>query len=90
MIAKQIEPAWPSLLNRETAVKEGFQARKWPSHQGQEALRLKLWNKTPRYGNDNDEADDLMRRVFDSLLNAIDGRPNLRGGEYLVDMLPTT
>ena len=57
---------------------------------GQEALRLKLWNKTPRYGNDNDEADDLMRRVFDSLLGAIDGRPNLRGGEYHVDMLPTT
>jgi len=57
---------------------------------GQEALRLKLWNKTPRYGNDNDEADDLMRRVFDSLLAAIDGRPNLRGGEYHVDMLPTT
>lgn len=58
--------------------------------EGQEALRLKLWNKTPRYGNDNDEADDLMRRVFDSLLAAIDGRPNLRGGEYHVDMLPTT
>jgi formate C-acetyltransferase len=57
---------------------------------GQEALRLKLWNKTPRYGNDNDEADDLMRRVFDSLLGVIDGRPNLRGGEYHVDMLPTT
>ena len=57
---------------------------------GQEALRLKLWNKTPRYGNDNDEADDIMRRVFDSLLGAIDGRPNLRGGEYHVDMLPTT
>jgi formate C-acetyltransferase len=58
--------------------------------EGQELLRLSLWNKTPRYGNDNDEADDLMRRVFDSLLNAIDGRPNLRGGEYHVDMLPTT
>jgi formate C-acetyltransferase len=56
----------------------------------QEGLRLKLWNKTPRYGNDDDVADDLMKRVFNSLYAAIDGRPNLRGGEYHVDMLPTT
>jgi formate C-acetyltransferase len=73
------EVALPAVLE---ALKTNFE--------GQELLRLKLWNKTPRYGNDNDEADDLMRRVFDSLLNAIDGRPNLRGGEYHVDMLPTT
>jgi formate C-acetyltransferase len=73
------EVTLPALLE---ALKTNFE--------GQEALRLKLWNKTPRYGNDNDEADDLMRRVFESLLNAIDGRPNLRGGEYHVDMLPTT
>ena len=31
-----------------------------------------------------------MRRVFDSLYAAIDGRPNSRGGKYHVDMLPTT
>jgi hypothetical protein len=33
--------AWqslPSQLNLETAVEEGFRARKWPSHQGKEAL----------------------------------------------------
>jgi pyruvate formate-lyase/glycerol dehydratase family glycyl radical enzyme len=57
---------------------------------GQEALRLKLWNKTPRYGNDDDQADELMKRVFNSLYAAIDGRPNLRGGEYHLVMLPTT
>ena len=56
----------------------------------QEPLRMTLWNKTPRYGNDEDEADGLMKRVFDALYGAIDGRPNLRGGCYHVDMLPTT
>lgn len=56
----------------------------------QEPLRVRLWNKTPRYGNDDDDADMLMKRVFNSLYATIDGRPNLRGGEYHVDMLPTT
>ena len=55
-----------------------------------DALRVKLADETPRYGNDDDAADDIMRRVFDSLYAAIDGRPNARGGEYHVDMLPTT
>ncbi len=57
---------------------------------GSEPLRLTLWNKTPRYGNDDDAADGLMKRVFEALYSAIDGRPNLRGGQYHVDMLPTT
>jgi formate C-acetyltransferase len=55
-----------------------------------EALRLRLANKTPRYGNDDDDADGIMMRVFDALHGAIDGRPNTKGGEYHVDMLPTT
>ena len=29
---------WPEPLNLETAVEEGFMARKWPSRQGKEAL----------------------------------------------------
>jgi formate C-acetyltransferase len=55
-----------------------------------EEFRLRLVNKTPRYGNDDDHADDIMMRVFDTLHDAIDGRPNTKGGEYHVDMLPTT
>ncbi len=53
-------------------------------------LRTRLADQTPRYGNDDDEADAIMRRVFDMLLDVIDGRPNTRGGVYHVDMLPTT
>jgi pyruvate formate-lyase/glycerol dehydratase family glycyl radical enzyme len=55
-----------------------------------ETLRLRLAGKTPRYGNDDDRADGIMMRVFDALYDAIDGRPNTKGGEYHVDMLPTT
>jgi trans-4-hydroxy-L-proline dehydratase len=57
---------------------------------GQEALRLRLWNKTPLFGNDDDRADTLMQRVYASLFKAIDGRPNTKGGEYHLNMLSTT
>ena len=55
-----------------------------------EALRLKLWNKTPFFGNDDDRADALMQRVYASLFKAIDGKPNTKGGEYHLNMLSTT
>jgi len=55
-----------------------------------EPLRLKLWNKTPFFGNDDDRADGLMKRVYDSLLETIDGRPNTKGTVYHLNMLSTT
>ena len=58
--------------------------------EGSDALHLKLWNKTPFFGNDDDRADDIMRRVYDSLFTAIDGRPNTKGTEYHLNMLSTT
>jgi formate C-acetyltransferase len=57
---------------------------------GQEAARQRLLNKTPRYGNDDDAADDLMKKVFELYFAAIDGRPNMRGGRYRINLLPTT
>jgi formate C-acetyltransferase len=56
----------------------------------QEPLRQRLLNKTPKYGNDDDAADQEMTRVFRLLFEAIDGRPNTKGGAYRVEMLPTT
>lgn len=47
-------------------------------------------NKSPKYGNDDDYADDIMRSVFDLYRNNVTGRPNMKGGTYRVDMLPTT
>ncbi len=55
-----------------------------------EALRLRLWNKTPFFGNDDDRADTLMQKVYASLFKAIDGKPNTKGGEYHLNMLSTT
>jgi formate C-acetyltransferase len=58
--------------------------------EGAEALRLKIWNKTPFYGNDDDYADDIMRRVYGSLFNAIDSRRSTLGPTYHINMLSTT
>lgn len=55
-----------------------------------EILRQTLANKTPRYGNDDDRADDLLRLWFEDFFAAIDGRPNGRGGVHHINLLPTT
>ncbi|MEJ2555741.1 MAG: glycyl radical protein [Anaerolineae bacterium] len=58
--------------------------------EGHERVRLMLLNKTPRYGNDDDYADEVMVSVFNAYFNAIDGRKNTRGGTYRINLLPTT
>jgi len=55
-----------------------------------ERMRQMLLNKAPKYGNDDDYADDVMVSVFEAYFNAIDGRPNTRGGTYRINLLPTT
>ncbi|MBN1478770.1 glycyl radical protein [candidate division KSB1 bacterium] len=55
-----------------------------------ERLRQLLLNKTPKFGNDDDYADAIMQRVFEVYFQAIDGRPNTRGGRYCINLLPTT
>lgn len=54
------------------------------------ALRGMVSRRTPKYGNDDDYADDIMRAVFACFRDAVTGRPNMRRGEWRVDMLPTT
>jgi len=55
-----------------------------------ERMRQMLLNRTPRYGNDDDYADEVMRAVFEAYFEAIDGRPNTKGGFYRINLLPTT
>jgi len=55
-----------------------------------ETLRRTALNKIPRYGNDDDQADELMVDCFNAFFDAVDGRPNGRGGTYHINMLPTT
>ncbi|MHA1109743.1 MAG: trans-4-hydroxy-L-proline dehydratase [Promethearchaeota archaeon] len=52
--------------------------------------RAKFLNKTPKYGNDDVYADQFLRPVFDLVFNAVDGRPNTRGGTFHINLLPTT
>ena len=57
---------------------------------GHEALRQRVLNRTPKFGNDDDYADGLMQRVFEAYFEAVDGRPTPRGGTYRINLLPTT
>jgi formate C-acetyltransferase len=58
--------------------------------QGQENLRQRLVNHTPKYGNDDNDADQIMVRAFNAVFERVDGRPNTKGGRYQIEMLPTT
>ena len=49
------------------------------------------WSITrPKYGNDDDYADDQARNVFNMYYNAVNGHPDSRGGVHRINMLPTT
>lgn len=58
--------------------------------EGDERTRLMLWNKTPRYGNDDDYADSLLKASFDVFYDVVNGRMGARGGCYRVNYLSTT
>ncbi len=75
--------------NKSVAMEDLLEALK-ANFKNNEALRLKLWNKTPFYGNDDDRADAVMQQVYASLFKAIDGKPNTKGTEYHLNMLSTT
>jgi pyruvate formate-lyase/glycerol dehydratase family glycyl radical enzyme len=65
-----------------TAIKDNFE--------GHEAMRQTILNRTPFFGNDDDRADDIAVRVYNDLYNSIEGRPNIKGGQYHMNMLSTT
>lgn len=57
---------------------------------GADSLRHVLLEETPKYGNDDDYADNILRQVFESYFEMIDGRPNTKGGHFRINLLPTT
>jgi formate C-acetyltransferase len=57
---------------------------------GRESFRYDLLNNTPKYGNDNNFADDILKEVFEYYFNAVDGRMSPRGATYRINLLPTT
>ncbi|MCW8810594.1 MAG: hypothetical protein OQK64_06510, partial [Ignavibacteriaceae bacterium] len=58
--------------------------------EGFENIRDLLLNETPKYGNDNDYADEILKQIFEIYFSAIDGRPNTKGGHFRINLLPTT
>ncbi len=58
--------------------------------EGYERIANLVRNKTPKYGNDDDYADGIMKDVFNFYQKTVTGRPNMKGGTYRVNMLPTT
>lgn len=75
--------------NKNLTMKELIEALD-KNFEGYEKIRQLLMNKTPRYGNDDDYADRIMVSVFDAYFDEVDGRKNMKGGTYRIDMLPTT
>lgn len=47
-------------------------------------------NRTPKYGNDDEYADQIMVDTFHVFYQEVAGRKNRKGGVYGIDMLPTT
>ena len=57
---------------------------------GYEKLQYDLVYNTPKYGNDDDYADEQEVQVFNMYYDAINGHKSPRGADYRVNMLPTT
>lgn len=55
-----------------------------------EEFRKLLIEETPKYGNDDDYADELAQRVFEMFYRAVNGRPTVNGGVHRINLLPTT
>jgi formate C-acetyltransferase len=58
--------------------------------ESQEELRYDLIYETPKYGNDDDYADEETQSIFDAFYDSINGKPTLRGGVFRINLLPTT
>jgi formate C-acetyltransferase len=58
--------------------------------EGYDQLRHDLIYETPKYGNDDDFADQHAVFVFNTFYDAINGKPTYRGGKFRINMLPTT
>ncbi|MBN1968444.1 MAG: glycyl radical protein [Candidatus Delongbacteria bacterium] len=64
------------------AIKDNFE--------GYSELRNTLLNNTPKYGNDDDRADKFASTIFEIFYNSVNGRKTARGGDFRINMLPTT
>jgi formate C-acetyltransferase len=57
---------------------------------GFENIQHEMIYNTPKFGNDDDYADNQAVEVFEMYYDAVNGNPNTRGGVHRINMLPTT
>jgi trans-4-hydroxy-L-proline dehydratase len=79
-----------NVFDRKTVTMRALLEALGKNYEGQETLRQRFLNKTPKYGNDDDYADDVMKSVFEAYFAAVDNRPNTKGGKHRINLLPTT
>jgi formate C-acetyltransferase len=78
------------LFEEHTINAEAFMEAITHDFEGQDDLLYKLLYKTPKYGNDDEVADDQLRTVFDIFFQAVSGHQSPRGAQYRINLLPTT
>jgi formate C-acetyltransferase len=78
------------VFDEKTLTMEALMGALQDNFAGHERVRQMLLNRTPKYGNDDDYADDVMVAIFEAYFDAVDGRKNTKGGTYHVNLLPTT
>jgi trans-4-hydroxy-L-proline dehydratase len=58
--------------------------------EGHEEIRNHFINHTPKYGNDDDYADENIINIFEIFYDSINGRPTTKNGTFRINLLPTT
>ena len=79
-----------NVYDEKTFTMEELMAAMNDNFEGHERILNLVKNHTPKYGNDDDYADDIMQSVFGYYQKEVSGRHNMLGGMYRVNMLPTT
>jgi len=78
------------VFEKKTLTMEELLAAVQANFNDHEELRQRLINHTPKYGTDDQFADDICAQVFEAYYQVLNGRPNTKGGKYRVNLLPTT
>lgn len=75
--------------NKKTSMKAFISALD-KNFEGYDEFHQTILNDVPRYGNDDDYADDILKEIFEIYFGLIDGKPNTKGGHFRINLLPTT
>lgn len=78
------------VYDKKTVTMETMEKALANDFKGFEELQYQLVYHTPKYGNDDDYADEQEVQVFDMYYDVLSGHKSPRGADYRVNMLPTT